>query len=82
MISKSVQYPSKVGKVPYGSALFATKDIPVGTIVQQFIGKVVDYDECTDIQKSYVLNTPKPGSDSEWIWLLTETDSRNFLITI
>ncbi|MFX1258124.1 MAG: SET domain-containing protein-lysine N-methyltransferase [Promethearchaeota archaeon] len=36
-----MKYPSKVGYSSYGKCLFAKKDLPLGTIVEQFKGIIV-----------------------------------------
>ncbi|KAI8821321.1 uncharacterized protein EV422DRAFT_37833 [Fimicolochytrium jonesii] len=68
-------YPSHVRAVSYGKALFADADLPAGTVVERFEGEVVEYDQVSEKDKTYVLNFLPPG-ETEWKWLLPTSDAR------
>ncbi|KNC97295.1 uncharacterized protein SPPG_07225 [Spizellomyces punctatus DAOM BR117] len=69
------KYPTRVENVPYGKALCADRDLPAGTVVEKFEGKVVEYEDLSDYDKTYVLNFQPKGS-TEWKWLLPLSNAR------
>ncbi|KAF9958589.1 hypothetical protein BGZ72_000168 [Mortierella alpina] len=63
-------YPSATIDVPYGKGLVATKDCPVGTVMEKFEGQVVDYSQLGSEDIIYALNFQQDG---QWKWLLAST---------
>ncbi|KAF9579121.1 hypothetical protein BGW38_004757 [Lunasporangiospora selenospora] len=63
-------YPSQVVDVSFGKGLFATRDCPVGTILEKFEGPVVEYSELGYDDTYYALNFLYDG---RWKWLLGNT---------
>ncbi|KAI8911537.1 hypothetical protein EDD86DRAFT_119552 [Gorgonomyces haynaldii] len=74
MISR--EFPSVVKQVSYGKALFAKQDLSVGTVVERFVGKQVQYEDLTKHDKTYVLCTESEPGNNDWIWLLAESDAK------
>eukprot|EP00842_Homolaphlyctis_polyrhiza_P006384 jgi/Hompol1/6747/HPOL_001191-RA len=66
---------SKVVELKYGRALVAAKNLKAGTIVEQFQGPEVDYQQLSDFDKRYALNYLPSGS-SEWRWMLPLSNAR------
>ncbi|KAJ3056942.1 hypothetical protein HK097_002320 [Rhizophlyctis rosea] len=69
------EYATYVAKLPYGSGLFASRDLEAGTPVQKFEGPIVEYNDLSDYDKTYVLNFQPKGSE-EWKWLLPTSNAR------
>jgi hypothetical protein len=69
--NSKAEFPSEVVQVSYGKALCATSDLEPGTIVHRFLGPEVKYDNISEHDKCYVLNTQKPGS-TECCFTLTQ----------
>ncbi len=65
-------YPSRVIENSYGKALVATRDLPAGTIVQQFRGDVIPYSEVPPEKKNYVICV---GDKQEDKWIASDTDA-------
>lgn len=57
----------------YGQALFTTKQVPINTVVEKFIGPEVSYQDLSDHDKRYALTIE--SSDKKWIWMLATTDA-------
>ncbi|KAJ3168338.1 histone methyltransferase set2 [Geranomyces variabilis] len=68
-------FPSNVQDVAYGQALCASSDLEAGTVVEHFEGEIVDYDQLSDYDKTYVLNFLPKGSE-DWIWMLPRSNAR------
>ncbi|CAO3566608.1 unnamed protein product [Mortierella alpina] len=63
-------YPSAAIDVPFGKGLVATKDCPVGTVMEKFEGLVVDYSELGKDDIIFALNFQQ---DNQWKWMIAST---------
>ncbi|KXS21316.1 SET domain-containing protein [Gonapodya prolifera JEL478] len=73
--AKAAVYPSYVESVSFGKALCAADHIPAGTVVEKFVGPIVQYDELSPVDKTYVLNFWDQTSQT-WSWLLPLSNAR------
>ena len=67
-----MKYPSKVINISYGKALVATKNLPAGTIVQVFKGKVIPY---KDVPTKMVCHAICVGEGNEDKWVVSKTNA-------
>src|SRR5271157_3472030 len=65
-----VKYPSMVKDCLYGKCLVSTKDLPIGTIIQKYKGKIVTRDKIPDDQITYALLFDASN------WVIVETPAR------
>ncbi|KAF9963101.1 hypothetical protein BGZ70_007627 [Mortierella alpina] len=63
-------YPSATIDVSFGKGLVASKDCPVGTVMEKFEGLVVDYSELGEDDIIYALNFQQ---DNQWKWMIAST---------
>ncbi|KAJ3079601.1 hypothetical protein HK102_003671, partial [Quaeritorhiza haematococci] len=68
-------FPVRVIDVPYGKALVAAQDLQPGTMCEKFDGPDVEYDRCSDYDKTYVLYYQPKGS-KDWKWRLPVSNAR------
>ncbi|MFA6419832.1 MAG: SET domain-containing methyltransferase [archaeon] len=65
--------PSKVIDIDYGKALVATKNLPIGTIVQAFKGKIIKYKEVPLDMICHVICVGEEKDDDKWV--VSKTDA-------
>lgn len=70
VISHGRPYPSTPIDGPYGKALVATEDCPVGTVMEKFEGLVVEYSELGSDDIIYTLYFLQHG---QWKWMIAST---------
>jgi SET domain len=78
-IKDPAKYPSKVVQCPkgQGKALVATKDLPIGTIVQKFEGEVMKYSDVPKEMICHAIDVGEKKGDDKWIVSYTDAICAN-----
>ncbi|MFA5931589.1 MAG: SET domain-containing protein [archaeon] len=66
------KYPSKVINISYGKALVATKDLPIGTVVEAFHGEIITY---AQVPLEMVCHVICVGEGNEDKWVVSKTNA-------
>jgi hypothetical protein len=67
------KFPSKVITISYGKALVASKDLPKGTIVEKFEGKIIKLSQVPIEMIRHAIFVGEKDSEDKWI--VSETNA-------